>query len=122
MAHTTARYLTSLFGTDFHSVAKTSINYQEAADKGYLATASDGSPALGYAGGYIYDLFNPSAREYAWSNVQNGYIKQYGLYHWWLDCNGGFLVFDIQRSFAINIVATVTHVFLMNINRAMRWI
>jgi alpha-D-xyloside xylohydrolase len=70
-----------------HSVAKTSTNYAEAEAKGLLATDSSGQPALGYAGGYVYDLFNPAARSYAWDAMQKGYVDQYGLHHWWLDCD-----------------------------------
>lgn len=70
-----------------HSVAKTSTKYAEAAAKGLLATDSTGAPALGYAGGYVYDLFNPAARAYAWDAMQTGYVDQYGLHHWWLDCD-----------------------------------
>jgi hypothetical protein len=53
-------------------VASSSTKYAEAAAKGYLATDASGKPALGYAGGYVYDLFSQPARDYAWSNMQNG--------------------------------------------------
>lgn len=47
----------------FHSVSKTSTNYPAAFNSGYLArdfsSGHNGDPALGYAGGYVYDLFNP---------------------------------------------------------------
>ena len=39
------------------------------------------------AGGYTYDLFNPAARAFAWGAMQKGYVEQYGLHHWWLDCD-----------------------------------
>ena len=42
---------------------------------------------MSYAGGYTYDLFNPAARAFAWDAMQKGYVEQYGLHHWWLDCN-----------------------------------
>ena len=45
-----------------------------------------GKPALGYAGGYVYDLFNKDSRDYAWGAMQDGYVSQYGLHHWWLVC------------------------------------
>lgn len=70
-----------------HSVAKTSTNYAEAAANGLLATNRSGQPALGFSGGYVYDLFNPAARAFAWNAMQKGYVDQYGLHHWWLDCD-----------------------------------
>jgi alpha-D-xyloside xylohydrolase len=70
-----------------HSVSKTSKNYETAALQGLLALDKTGQPALGYAGGYVYDLFNPAARSFAWGKMQDGYIEQYGLHHWWLDCD-----------------------------------
>jgi len=70
-----------------HSVAKTSTKYAAAETRGLLATDADGNAALGYAGGYVYDLFTQQARDYAWGNMQAGYVEQYGLHHWWLDCN-----------------------------------
>ena len=44
-------------------------------------------PDPAQAGGYTYDLFNPKARDYAWTAMEKGYVNQYGLTHWWLDCN-----------------------------------
>jgi len=70
-----------------HSVANTSHNYASAASRGLLATDGTGRPALGYAGGFVYDLFNTAARAYAFGAMQDGYINQYGLHHFWLDCN-----------------------------------
>ena len=29
----------------------------------------------------------PEARAYAFNAVNEGYIKPYGLHHWWLDCD-----------------------------------
>lgn len=55
-----------------HSVSKTSTKYSAAAAQGLLAKNSTGGPALGYAGGYVYDLFNEKARNYAWGNMQAG--------------------------------------------------
>ncbi len=37
--------------------------------------------------GYLYDLFQPEARAYAFRAVEEGYIKPYGLHYWWLDCD-----------------------------------
>ena len=68
-------------------MAKSSINFAEAAAHGLLATDSSGQPALGYAGGYVYDLFSPAARSYAFEKMRRGYVEQYGLHHWWLDCD-----------------------------------
>jgi hypothetical protein len=42
--------------------------------KHYLATNSSGGPAASYAGGFTYDLFNPDARAYAWSKMQEGFV------------------------------------------------
>lgn len=70
-----------------HSVGKTSKNFAEAALKRYLARDRNGNPAASYAGGFAYDLFQPEARAYAWSAMQQGYVQQYGLHHWWLDCD-----------------------------------
>lgn len=70
-----------------HSVASTSKNYDGALASGLLAKDGKGQPALGYAGGYVYDLFNPAARDYAFDAMQRGYMDMYGLHHWWLDCN-----------------------------------
>ena len=36
---------------------------------------------------FRYDLFNPAARAFAWAAMQKGYVDQYGLHHWWLDCD-----------------------------------
>ena len=65
-----------------HSIAKTSTNFAEAEAKGLLALNSSRQPAVGFGGGYIYDLFNPAARAYAWGAMQKGYVDQYGLHHW----------------------------------------
>jgi alpha-D-xyloside xylohydrolase len=55
-----------------HSVSKTSTKYAAAATQGLLATDVTGGPALGYSKGYVYDLFNKEARDYAWANMQAG--------------------------------------------------
>lgn len=68
-------------------VSITSKNYAAAASRGLLALDGTGQPAKGYADGYVYDLFNPDARKYAWGAMQDGYMTQYGLHHWWLDCD-----------------------------------
>ena len=70
-----------------HEVGKQSHNWAPALAKKLLATDSTGQPAMSAAGGYTYDLFNPAARAFAWNAMQNGYVDQYGLRHWWLDCN-----------------------------------
>ena len=70
-----------------HSVGKASRNYADAAARHLLATDRDGAPAPSYAGGYTYDLFQPAARAYAWRAMRDGYVSQYGLHHWWLDCD-----------------------------------
>jgi alpha-D-xyloside xylohydrolase len=70
-----------------HSVGSNSHNYAEAAAKHYLATDATGKPAQTVGPGYTYDLFNPAARAYAWNAMQEGFVDQYGLHHWWLDCD-----------------------------------
>jgi len=70
-----------------HSVGKQSYNYAEAEAKHYIATDKHGDPAASYAGGYTYDLFQPDARAYAWNAMQKGWVEQYGIHHWWLDCD-----------------------------------
>eukprot|EP00656_Telonema_subtile_P020294 TRINITY_DN21431_c0_g1_i2.p1 TRINITY_DN21431_c0_g1~~TRINITY_DN21431_c0_g1_i2.p1 ORF type:complete len:484 (+),score=73.94 TRINITY_DN21431_c0_g1_i2:115-1566(+) len=70
-----------------HSVGNASFNYPEAASKHYLAVDVDGNPAASYAGGFAYDLYQPEARAYAVNAMRKGYVDQYGLHHWWLDCD-----------------------------------
>jgi hypothetical protein len=70
-----------------HSVGSSSHNYAEAAAKHYLATDKTGQPARTVGPGFTYDLFNPAARAYAWNAMQKGFVDQYGLHHWWLDCD-----------------------------------
>ena len=70
-----------------HSVGNSSHNYAEAATKHYLATDRTGQPAQTVGPGYTYDLFNPAARAYAWNAMQKGFVDQYGLHYWWLDCD-----------------------------------
>ena len=70
-----------------HSVGKASHNYADAVAQRLLATDRNGDPAPSYAGGYTYDLFQPAARAYAWRAMDDGYVRQYGLHHWWLDCD-----------------------------------
>lgn len=61
-----------------HSVSVTSHNYAAAEARGLLAKDGKGQPALGYAGGFVYDLYNQEARAYAFDKMQQGYIDQYG--------------------------------------------
>jgi len=70
-----------------HSVGNESHYFAEAASKRFLAIDRNGEPAPSYAGGYAYDLFQPAARAFAWNAMQSGYVRQYGLHHWWLDCD-----------------------------------
>eukprot|EP00040_Diaphanoeca_grandis_P034239 m.211742 g.211742 ORF g.211742 m.211742 type:complete len:742 (+) comp33109_c0_seq2:2296-4521(+) len=70
-----------------HSISNTSVNWQGAQHNHLLALDHTGAPALGYAGGFVYDLFNEDARTYAWDAMDRGYVQQYGLHHWWLDCD-----------------------------------
>ena len=70
-----------------HSVGKGSQYYAEASAKHYLATDKNGQPAATVGPGYTYDLFQPEARAYAWNAMQQGWVNQYGLHHWWLDCD-----------------------------------
>jgi alpha-glucosidase (family GH31 glycosyl hydrolase) len=57
-------------------------------EQGFIVTGPDGNPAKrAFGNAYLYDLFQPKAREYAFKAVEEGYIKPYGLHHWWLDCD-----------------------------------
>eukprot|EP01043_Picozoa_sp_COSAG02_P015410 COSAG02_NODE_657_length_18797_cov_34.071238_14_plen_519_part_00 len=72
----------------FHSVTGQSKNYARAEELGLLVDGADGKPTnAAYGDAFLYDLFQPAAREYAWNAVETGYIKPYGLHHWWLDCD-----------------------------------
>eukprot|EP01043_Picozoa_sp_COSAG02_P044429 COSAG02_NODE_3967_length_5975_cov_20.818244_3_plen_524_part_00 len=72
----------------FHSVTAQSKNYAKAAELGLLVDGADSKPTdIAYGGAFLYDLFQPAARDYAWDAVEAGYIKPYGLHHWWLDCD-----------------------------------
>ena len=72
----------------FHSVTANSKNFPAALKAGYLVDGKDGTPTnIAYGDAYLYDLFDPNARDYAWNAVETGYIAPYGLHHWWLDCD-----------------------------------
>eukprot|EP00051_Salpingoeca_urceolata_P015942 m.209021 g.209021 ORF g.209021 m.209021 type:complete len:813 (-) comp18544_c0_seq3:63-2501(-) len=74
----------------FHSLQFTSKYFEEAAAKGFIAldpSQNISQSRHGYADSYIYDLFQPEARAFAFNAIQNGYISSYGLHHWWLDCD-----------------------------------
>lgn len=71
----------------FHSIQEPSKYFEKAKQKGYLARNSSGVPVQeGFATAYIYDLFQPEARAFAWKAVQQGYAT-YDMTHWWLDCD-----------------------------------
>ena len=38
-----------------------------------------------FADAYIYDVFTAQARAYAWDKVAAGYVKPYGLHHWYVE-------------------------------------
>ena len=60
----------------------------QALQRHLLATDATGAPAHDlYDGAYVYDLFQPAARAYAWEAVEAGYVRPYGLQYWWLDCD-----------------------------------
>jgi alpha-D-xyloside xylohydrolase len=72
----------------FHSVTPASKNYPAANTGGLLVEGVDGKPAqVAYGNAFLYDLFQTEARDYAFNAVDRGYIKPYGLHHWWLDCD-----------------------------------
>lgn len=72
----------------FHSVTSGAAHFHQAAERDLLAVGPDGAPAqVGYDGAYIYDLFQPASRAYAFNAVRDGYIVPYGLHHFWLDCD-----------------------------------
>jgi alpha-D-xyloside xylohydrolase len=86
----------------FHSVTGQSKNYPKADAQGLLVDGAAGKPTdIAYGGAYLYDLFQPAARAYAWNAVESGYVKPYGLHHWWLDCDepcGGDMTQLIYRN------------------------
>ena len=72
----------------FHSLTEQSKYYAKALSEGFIVTNATGQPAkVAFADAYLYDLYNPAARAYAWEAVEAGYIAPYGLHHWWLDCD-----------------------------------
>eukprot|EP01051_Picozoa_sp_SAG22_P000313 SAG22_NODE_7_length_40155_cov_25.241356_26_plen_226_part_00 len=72
----------------FHSLTAASKYYAPALSKGFIVANKTGGPAkVAFADAYLYDLYNPEARAFAWEAVEAGYIKPYGLHHWWLDCD-----------------------------------
>ena len=72
----------------FHSLTEQSEYYAQAQRDGFIVTDKTGKPAkVAFANAYLYDLYNPAARRYAWNAVEKGYMDSYGLHHWWLDCD-----------------------------------
>jgi len=72
----------------FHAIAGTSKYFADAERKHLLALDADsGKPVTAYDDAYIYDLFQPEARAFAFAAVKKGYIDPYDLHHWWLDCD-----------------------------------
>ena len=72
----------------FHSLTEQSEYYAQAQRDGFIVTDKTGKPAkVAFANAYLYDLYNPAARRYAWNAVEMGYVDSYGLHHWWLDCD-----------------------------------
>jgi alpha-D-xyloside xylohydrolase len=67
------------------------VIYAQAAARHLLVrdagTPAPYAPAVAYDNANLYDLFQPAARAYAWAQVQRGYVDQYGLRHFWLDCD-----------------------------------
>ena len=72
-----------------HAVQPASKRFAHALDEGLLVRSAqkNGELVKGYDGAYIYDLFTPEARSYAWSGVHDGYVAPYNLRHFWLDCD-----------------------------------
>jgi alpha-glucosidase (family GH31 glycosyl hydrolase) len=72
----------------FHEVTEGSKYYATAAKEGYLALNAAKQPAkVAYSSGFLYDVYQEEARQYAWSAVAQGYLQPYNLHHWWLDCD-----------------------------------
>lgn len=74
----------------FHSLSNASRPYAAAAARDLLVLdARSGRPAEAreFHDARLYDLFQPAARAYAWEQAQRGYVDQYGLRHFWLDCD-----------------------------------
>ena len=87
----------------FHMVTNISRNFADALARGLLVRNGT-DPELGPArdqefsgpkgllhdgdvDAFIYDVFTAESREYAWQKVAEGYVKPYGIKHWWLDCD-----------------------------------
>ena len=62
-----------------------SSHYAEMSALKLLTTRSNGSELMSADGsGYIYDAFNPAAREYVWNALLAGYVS-HGIQLFWLD-------------------------------------
>jgi len=68
------------------TVDKTSINYKEMLEKGYLTRVDRGiRTTMDYLGNIVfYDATNPDARDYVWKAVKKSYYDK-GIKTFWLD-------------------------------------
>jgi alpha-D-xyloside xylohydrolase len=66
------------------TVEKTSENYKEMEDKGYLIRTDRGSRNVLLADAALYDATNPDARAYVWSKAKKNYYDD-GIHIFWLD-------------------------------------
>jgi len=71
----------------FHSISPQSKYFAAAKSQKLLATNASGQPIIsGFDTTYLYDLYQPETRSFAWRNVEKGFL-QYGMHqNWWVDC------------------------------------
>ena len=93
----------------FHSLSNRSKYFAKARDGHFLATNGTGHPIFaGYDEAYLYDVFQPEARAYAWQAVQKGYIQNDNLQLWWMDCD------EPCGSEDVNVSEPILHSLLYN--------
>ena len=68
------------------AVERSSSNYKEMMDKGYLVGTDRGLPIhTDFFNLSYFDATNPDARKFVWNKIKDGYVK-HGIKHFWLDC------------------------------------
>ena len=66
-------------------VDRRSVHYANMSAMGYLTKDANGTETISADGtSFIYDAFNPAAREYVWDALLSGYV-QHGIQLFWLD-------------------------------------
>lgn len=68
------------------AVEKTCSNYVEMSDKGYIVETDRGLPIhTDFYNLAYFDATNPSACDFVWNKIKDGYVK-HGIKNFWLDC------------------------------------